>query len=116
MMRDYGIAIDGLTRLRGIRGAMVVAATDGVAVAETLMEGVKGGALAALAATLATRVQTIAASAECGPPRLLQLLAAEGAILVAPAAEDLLLVAIAAPEVPLGLVRLEMLRLAERLA
>ena len=42
MTDAYAAPLDSLTRLRGIRGAMVVAAQDGLVVAESLMGGVKG--------------------------------------------------------------------------
>ena len=115
MTAPYGAMLDSLTRLRGIRGAMVVAMEDGLVVAESLMAGMKGSALAALSATLAGRVTEVTGSAGHGVPRFLHLQATDGALLVAPASGDLLLVAVAGRDVPLGLLRLEMLRMAERL-
>ncbi len=115
MTASYAALLDSLTRLRGIRGAMVVANDDGLVVAESLMGGVRGAALAAMAANLATRVQDLAGRGALGSPRFLHLQAQDGALLVAPATADLLLVAVAGRDVPLGLIRLEMLRLAERL-
>ncbi len=114
-MSRYAPLLETLTRLRGIRGAMVVAVEDGIVVAESLMGGVKGQALAALAATLAARSAELAAQGGFGAPRLLHLQAAEGSVLVAPAAADLVLVAVAGREVSIGLLRLELLRMAERL-
>ncbi len=116
MTATYATLLDSLTRLRGIRGAMVVAAEDGLVVAESLMGGVKGTALAAMAANLAARVDELAGRGRTGGPRFLHLQGQEGALLVAPAPAELLLVAVVARDVPLGLIRLEMLRLAERLA
>ena len=43
----YGKALDFITRVRGVRGAMLVSAEDGIVVAEQLMEGIKGPAVAA---------------------------------------------------------------------
>ncbi|HSB54706.1 MAG TPA: roadblock/LC7 domain-containing protein [Gemmatimonadales bacterium] len=116
MSAPYLGMLDSLTRLRGIRGAMVVSMEDGLVVAESLMAGIKGAPLAALSATLAGRVSELSGSAGCGGPRFLHLHGAEGALLVAPAHDDLLLVAVAGRDVPLGLLRLEMLRMAERLS
>lgn len=116
MTTTYAPLLDSLTRLRGIRGAMVVAAEDGLVVAESLMGGVKGPAVAAMAATLAARVAALTGCARLGNARLLHLQAHDGALLVAPAPADLLLVVVAGRDVPLGMIRLEMLRLAERLA
>lgn len=107
--------LDSLTRLRGIRGAMIVSVEDGLVVAESVMSGIKSGPLAALSATLATRVAELTASSGYGGPRFLHLQGTDGALLVAPAPNDLLLVAVAGRDVPLGLLRLEMLRMAERL-
>src|SRR5512147_2901623 len=87
--------LDSLTRLRGIRGAMVVSIEDGLVVAESLMAGIKGAPLAALSATLAGRVGELTGSAGYGGPRFLHLQGHDGALLVAPAHGDLLLVAVA---------------------
>ncbi|HWA55917.1 MAG TPA: roadblock/LC7 domain-containing protein [Gemmatimonadales bacterium] len=116
MSAPYLGMLDSLTRLRGIRGAMVVSTEDGLVVAESLMAGIKGAPLAALSATLASRVAELTGAGRYGHPRFLHLQGTEGALLVAPAANDLLLVAVAGRDVPLGLLRLEMLRMAERLA
>jgi predicted regulator of Ras-like GTPase activity (Roadblock/LC7/MglB family) len=115
MSAPYTTMLDSLTRLRGIRGAMVVSVEDGLVVAESLMAGMKGPPLAALSATLAGRVAELMGSSGHGLPRFLHLQGTEGALLVAPATGDLLLVAVAGRDVPLGLLRLEMLRMAERL-
>lgn len=115
MTAPHGAMLETLTRLRGIRGAMVVSLEDGLVVAESLMAGLKAGALAALAATLASRTADLAQRSGVGAPRFLHLQAAEGALLVAPATSELVLVAVAQRDVPLGLLRLEMLRMAERL-
>lgn len=114
MSRHYASLLEALTRLRGIRGALIVSGDDGLVVAESLIGGLKGGPLAAIAATLAGRATELAGRSGFGAPRFLHLQADDGALLVAPAA-DLLLVAVAGRDVPLGLLRLEMLRTAERL-
>jgi predicted regulator of Ras-like GTPase activity (Roadblock/LC7/MglB family) len=113
---DYAAIVDGLTRVRGVQGAMVVAGQDGVVVAESLMEGVKGRALAALAGSLAKRLEGITRAAAGQSPRFIHLDAEEGTLLVAAGAGDLLVVTLAGPGVPIGLARLETLRAAERLA
>jgi len=116
MSTAYIGMLDSLTRLRGIRGAMVVSTEDGLVVAESLMAGMKGAPLAALSATLTGRVTELTGTSGHGAPRFLHLQGSAGALLVAPATNDLLLVAVAGRDVPLGLLRLEMLRLAERLS
>jgi predicted regulator of Ras-like GTPase activity (Roadblock/LC7/MglB family) len=94
---------------------MIVAADDGVVVVDALMDGMKGKALAALAAALASRIVDLSTSASFGPARFIQLQAAEGSLLLVPASEQLLLVTVTGRDVPLGLTRLEMLKAAERM-
>ena len=109
-------ALDRITAVGGVRGAMLVAASDGLVVAEALMEGVRGQALAALGASLASRCHLVAATAEVGDVRFLHLQAERGILLIAPAAGGLLLVAVGSAEMNVGLARLEMLRAAEVIA
>jgi predicted regulator of Ras-like GTPase activity (Roadblock/LC7/MglB family) len=115
-MANYVPLLETLTRLRGIRGAMVVATQDGLVVAESLMGGIRGPALAAMAASLTGRVKDLAAGCGFGRPTFFHLQASEGSLLVAPASPELVVVAVAGRDVPLGLLRLEMLRMAERLS
>jgi uncharacterized protein len=109
----FGRALDVITRVRGVRGAMIVARADGLVVAEQLMEGIKGPAVAALAASLAGRLQRAMLTAGLGPSRFWHLQAEQGALLVVPAGDGLLVVAVTEPEVNVGMVRLELLRAAE---
>jgi predicted regulator of Ras-like GTPase activity (Roadblock/LC7/MglB family) len=110
------VALDLITRVRGVRGAMLVSTEDGLIVAEQLMEGVKGGAVAALAASLAGRLQRAMEAAGIGSSVFWHLQGEHGALLVVPggkAAGGILVVAVAEPDVNIGLVRLELLRAAE---
>src|SRR5207249_10450097 len=77
-------ALDLITRVRGVRGAMLVSAEDGLIVAEQLMEGIKGGAVAALAASLAGRLRRAMEAAGTGTSVLWHLQAEPGAVLVVP--------------------------------
>jgi predicted regulator of Ras-like GTPase activity (Roadblock/LC7/MglB family) len=114
-------ALDMITRVRGVRGAMLVSAEDGLVVAEQLMEGIKGGAVAALAASLAGRLQRAMQAAGTGTSVFWHLQAEQGAIFVVPGGRSaangegggILVVAVAEPDVNIGLVRLELLRAAE---
>lgn len=115
MTGRFAPLLETLTRLRGIHGAMVVDLADGLVVDESVMAGLKVTAVAAMAASIAARSAELADRAEFGRPRFFHLQAQEGSLLVAPAPRDLLLVAIAGRDVPLGLLRLEMLRMAEQL-
>ncbi|HKW40836.1 MAG TPA: roadblock/LC7 domain-containing protein [Gemmatimonadales bacterium] len=110
---EYAKALDLITRVRGVRGAMLVSADDGIVVAEQLMEGIKGPALAALAASLTTRLRRAMEAAGLGAGLFWHLQAAQGALLVVPSANGILVVAVAEPDVNVGLVRLELLRGAE---
>jgi predicted regulator of Ras-like GTPase activity (Roadblock/LC7/MglB family) len=110
-------ALDLITRVRGVRGAMLVSEEDGLVVAEQLMEGIKGGAVAALAASLAGRLRRAMEAAGTGTSVFWHLQAEQGAILVVPGGDSqgggILVVAVAEPDVNIGLVRLELLRAAE---
>jgi predicted regulator of Ras-like GTPase activity (Roadblock/LC7/MglB family) len=109
----YGRALDLVTRVRGVRGAMLVSGDDGLVVAEQLMEGIKGAAVAALAASLANRLARAMEAGGVGASLFWHLQAEQGALLVVGAVSGILVVAIAEPDVNVGLVRLELLRAAE---
>jgi predicted regulator of Ras-like GTPase activity (Roadblock/LC7/MglB family) len=115
-MSAFAEALDRVTRVRGVRGAMIVAGDDGLVVAEQLMEGIKGAAVAALAASLASRLRRAMEAAGVGAGVFWHLQADNGALLVVPGASGMLLVAVAEPGVNAGLVRLELLRAAETVA
>jgi predicted regulator of Ras-like GTPase activity (Roadblock/LC7/MglB family) len=106
-------ALDRLSRIRGVRGSMYVAAEDGLAVAQLLMEDVNGRALAAFAASMARKVSGAAAATGAGRVRFVQMQAAAGVLLVAIGSRDLLVAVVADPGVNVGLTRLEMIRAAE---
>jgi predicted regulator of Ras-like GTPase activity (Roadblock/LC7/MglB family) len=105
-------ALDRISRVRGVRGSMLVAADDGLPVAQVLMEDVNGKALAAFAASLARKASGAAAATGAGRVRFVQMQAENGVLLVADGA-DLLVAAVAGAGVNVGLARLEMLRVAE---
>jgi len=111
-------ALELVTRVRGVRGAMLVSADDGLVVAEQLMEGIKGGAVAALAASLAGRLRRAMEAGGVGASVFWHLQAEQGALLVVPGttAGGILVVAVAEPDVNIGLVRLELLRAGEAVA
>ena len=108
--------LDRISRVRGVRGSMFVAADDGLVVAQLLMEGVNGKAVAALAASLARKVGGASGATGAGRLRFAQLAAEGGTLLIATAPQDLLVVALAEPLVNVGLCRLEMVRAAEAAA
>lgn len=102
-------ALTDVTRIPGVRGALVVSRDDGLVVADALMEGVDGHAVAALAASLAARMRGVTAVLGQPEPVLLMLGATEGILLLAPGPSGLLLVAVAGPEVNVAELRLSLL-------
>lgn len=106
-------ALNALTGIPGVRGAMLANRDDGIVVSEALMEDVDSGALAALASSLARRLDTAAVTAQGGAAGFLHLQATNGALFVAPAGAELLLIVIADKGVNVGRARLEMTRVAE---
>ena len=108
-------ALDRVTRVTGVRGALVVAASDGLVVAEQLMEGVDGQAAAALTGSLVGRLTRTAESAGMRRPAFVHLRGDGGSVLAAPGPDDLVLVAVVGPDANLGLARLEMLEAAGHL-
>lgn len=116
MITGLGAALEPITRVRGVRGAMIVSATEGILVAEAVMEGVNAQAVAALAAGLAARLRRATDAAGRGAPVFIHLEAEAGAILAVPGERDLLVVAVTQADVNVGLVRLELRRAADRLA
>jgi predicted regulator of Ras-like GTPase activity (Roadblock/LC7/MglB family) len=108
--------LNRVNTVRGVRGTVLVAADDGIIVAESLMEGIDGRAAAALVASLAMRLRRAAHAAGRRPPAYLQLQAERGAVLAVPCGMDLLLVAIVGPDANVGLARLELLEAAGKLA
>jgi predicted regulator of Ras-like GTPase activity (Roadblock/LC7/MglB family) len=107
-------AVDRLSRVTGVRGAMIVETEAGVPVVAELKEGVDGGVVAALASSLYRRTAKAAMTAEFGKCATLQLEADAGHVIVADAGE-LLVVVVAEKTAQLGQVRLEAHRSAEAL-
>jgi len=107
--------LDRVTRVPGIRGALVIAATDGLVVAEQLMDGVDGPAAAALTGSLVGRLVRTADGAAMRPPTFIHLRGEDGSVLAALGPEDLVLVAVVGPDANLGLARLEMIDAAGKL-
>ena len=107
-MNDPAGVLERVCAVRGLRGAVLVSASDGLVVSESLMEGVDGRALAALAASLVSRLTRAVAAAGRGNPVFVQLAAERGSVLAAPAGDDLVIVAVAGPDANIGLARLEL--------
>lgn len=114
MSSVYTDAIERLTRVPGVRGALIVETEAGVPVVAELAEGVDGGAVAALASSLFRRTQKAAGTAAFGKLDTLQLEADGGHVVVANGG-DLLVVVVAERTAQLGMLRLEAHRAAEAL-
>ncbi len=112
MKTDLVTSLESITRVRGVRGAMVVSAEEGLVVAESSMEGIDGAAVAALMAGVVARLGRATEAAGRTVPAFVHLRAEEGGLVAVPAPGDLLVVAVTDPAVNVGLVRLELRRAA----
>ncbi len=106
-------SLDRITRVHGVRGALVVTSADGLIVADTVMDTVRGEAVAALAASLAVRMARACQAAGVGRQQFLHLQCAGGTLLAMPAGEDVVVVVVGERNLNVGLVRLEMQQAAE---
>ena len=116
MSAAWTALLDGITRVSGVRGALLVSADDGLVVAEASMRDVDGAAAAALVSSLARKLGRITGAIGCAAPRLVMLEAERGGLAAAPAAEGLLLVAVTDADANIGLLRLALRDAVERLA
>lgn len=107
-------AVFQLSRLPGVRGAMVVDAQVGVPVVSELMHDVNGTAVAALAASLFQRGAQATASSDFGSLTMLQLEAETGNLFVTDAGE-LLVAVVTEKDAQLGLLRMELATVVEAL-
>jgi predicted regulator of Ras-like GTPase activity (Roadblock/LC7/MglB family) len=115
-MSPVNAALERVTRVPGVRGSLLISATDGLVVAERLMDGIDGRAIAALAANLLQRLGRATVGAGMQIPTFVHLRGKTGSVLAAPGQNDLVLVALAGLDANLGLARVEMLDAVGRLA
>lgn len=115
-MNPFSSVLDGLTRVPGVRSALVVDAMEGLVVAEASMEGVDAAAVAALAASLAARLARAVQTLGYPEPDVLHLEGAAGSLMAAPSGAELLLVTVCDADANLGLLRLALKDGRERLA
>jgi predicted regulator of Ras-like GTPase activity (Roadblock/LC7/MglB family) len=115
MSDPFSAAVDRLSRISGVRGALIVEADAGVPVVAELSAGVDGGAVAALASSLYQRTGRAAGVVDYGALKSMQLEAENGHVLVA-GVGDLLVVAVTERNAQLGMIRLEVHRAAEAIA
>lgn len=115
MTSPFTTVLDALTRLRGVRASLVVAADDGIAIDSNLQIGQDGSRVAALAASLYRKARKSASAAGFGGTGFMQL-EAEGGRLCLLGGDEVVLVVVAQPDANVGLIRVEMLKAAESLA
>jgi predicted regulator of Ras-like GTPase activity (Roadblock/LC7/MglB family) len=114
-MSEAETALERITQVPGVKGSLLVSATDGLVVAERLMDGIDGRAIAALAASLVQRLDRATHQAGMRAPTFVHLRGNNGSVLAAPGRNDLVLVAVASTEANLGLARVQMLDAVSRL-
>jgi predicted regulator of Ras-like GTPase activity (Roadblock/LC7/MglB family) len=115
MSREQDV-LDEVTRVPGVRSALLVSVDDGMVVAEAALDGELTDAAAALAARLTQRLGRLPAAVG-HPPLTLVLLKAElGQVFAASGGEGLVLVAVTGNDVNIGAVRLALLDAAGRLS
>lgn len=114
MSISFEAALERLSRVPGVRGALIVDGEAGLPVVAELSAEVDGAPLAALAASVFRRTSRAADSAGFGQLSTLQL-EAEGGHVVMAGAGELMVVAVADRAAQIGLVRLEVYRAAEGL-
>ncbi len=110
----FVLVLQRLSRVPGVRGAMIVDTVAGVPVVAEVAEGVQAAPVAALAASLFRRTSRATESVLFGHLDTVQLEADAGHVVVADAGETAI-VAVAERGAQLGLVRLEVHRAAEAL-
>jgi predicted regulator of Ras-like GTPase activity (Roadblock/LC7/MglB family) len=115
-MSEAEAALEQVTRVPGVKGSLLISGSDGLVVAERLMDGVDGRAVAALAASLVQRLDRATNRAGMRAPTFVHLRGTSGSVLAAPGRSDLVLVAVASVEANLGLARVQMLDAVGRLA
>jgi predicted regulator of Ras-like GTPase activity (Roadblock/LC7/MglB family) len=111
MTSPFTELLQGLSRQRGVRAALVASEQDGIVIDSNLQIGQQGDRVAALAASLYRKARMSSTAAGLGAVSFLQLEAPNGRVCVAGAGE-LVLVVVAAATVNVGLVRVEMVRAA----
>lgn len=110
----YRDAIERLSHVPGVRGALIVDMGAGVPVTAEVETGISPDALAALAAALYERTARASDAAGFGALSTFHL-EAEGGHVVMAGAGDLVLIALVDDDAQLGRVRLETQRAAETL-
>jgi predicted regulator of Ras-like GTPase activity (Roadblock/LC7/MglB family) len=107
--------LDEVTRIAGVRSALLVSSDDGLVVAESALEDQATEAAAAFAARLSGRLGALTGALLAPPMSLLLLQASGGQLFVVVGGPGLLLVAVTTNDVNIGEVRLALLAAAGQL-
>ncbi|MGQ0766264.1 MAG: hypothetical protein ACT4OZ_11420 [Gemmatimonadota bacterium] len=103
-----------ITRLRGIRAAVIAAEGDGMVIDGTARIGIDVEAVAAFGAALVRRTRVAAEEVIAGAPLVVTVEASGGRLIVASAA-DLVVAVVADPEAHPGIIRVAARRVAASL-
>src|SRR3954465_573609 len=114
-MSDADATLERVTQVPGVKGSLLISGTDGLVVAERLMDGIDGRAVAALAASLVQRLDRATNHAGMRAATFVHLRGDKGSVLAAPGRSDLVLVAVAGVEANLGMARVQVLDAVGRL-
>jgi predicted regulator of Ras-like GTPase activity (Roadblock/LC7/MglB family) len=108
--------LDQVTRVAGVRSALLASLDDGLVIADSALEGQDTAAAAALAARLVQRLRALTAALRHPPLTLVLLQASGGQLFAAAGGEGLVLIAVTDNDANIGEVRLALLDAAGRLA
>jgi predicted regulator of Ras-like GTPase activity (Roadblock/LC7/MglB family) len=95
-----------VTRIAGVRGALIVSADDGLVIAETAMDDLATADVAALSAALVSRAARCATTMHAMAPQSLHLVGERGAIFAVAGPAPIWLVAVARRDAEFGRLRL----------
>jgi uncharacterized protein len=107
-------SLEHLTRQRGVLGSLVISESDGIVVDAVVQDAVKAPVVAALAASLYRRARQSAHAAGLGGVRYMELVADGGRLCMA-GRDDLVVVLVTDTRVGVGLLRVELLKIAAEL-
>lgn len=108
MSINFDRLLGRVTGIRGVVGAVVLDAEDGLVIAESILGGIRVNAVAALAASMYRRVSHTTKAAGHGPPDFVQLQAENGVLIALPGSCGTILAVIGELDLNIGLVKIEL--------
>lgn len=105
-MTAWQDALREATGVAGVRGALIISAEDGLVVAETAMDDLATGDVAALLAAVIARATRCAAAMRAAEPHDVHLVTEHGAVIAVAGPAPLWLLAVASNDAELGRLRL----------